>query len=458
MASPRQTEWKVLLALGDLAVFTGAILPTLFLRYGTIHASDVRLHLVPFLCVSVLWITIFYIAGMYRQEIRQDTVRLFRTYLESMLVNFALSAAFFYLLPFFTIAPRANLFLHFLVSLVLGYAWRMAFERVVRTYSRTPTILFIGASERKRGLEELIQHHPVLFALTHWLPLGEREPSARNHLTLVNTRDIHSLLRDGMIDLCVVDDHANLEPDLQRTLCLSLGTNFLILDLAEFEELVKERVPLAHLSETWLLRHLNESKKSWYEQLKRAIDVLLAIPFGLVTLLLLPFVALGIKTSSKGPVFYSQERVGMRGQLFRLWKFRTMHTDAERSGPQFTADSKNDPRLFKLGRWLRRLRIDELPQIWNVLRGDLSFIGPRPERPEFVAPLALKYPLYDLRHIIRPGLTGWAQVTYLKPNKVLDDNLIKLQYDLYYLKHRSFVLDFLILLKTIGVVVKREGT
>ena len=458
MASPRQTEWKILLALGDLAVFTGAILPTLFLRYGAIHASDVRLHLVPFLCVSVLWITIFYIAGMYRQEIRQDTVRLFRTYLESMLVNFAFSAAFFYLLPFFTIAPRANLFLHFLVSLVLGYAWRMAFERVVRTYSRTPTILFIGASERKRGLEELIQHHPVLFTLTHWLPLGEYEPTIRNNLTLVNTRDIHSLLRDGVVDLCVVDDHANLEPDLQRTLCLSLGTNFLILDLAEFEELVKERVPLAHLSETWLLRHLNESKKSWYEQLKRAIDLLLAIPFGVMTVLMLPFVAVGIKTSSKGPVFYSQERVGMRGQLFRLWKFRTMHTDAERSGPQFTADSKSDPRLFKLGRWLRRLRIDELPQIWNVFRGDLSFIGPRPERPEFVVPLALTYPLYDLRHIIRPGLTGWAQVTYLKPNKVLDDNLIKLQYDLYYLKHRSFVLDFLILLKTIGVVVKREGT
>lgn len=142
----------------------------------------------------------------------------------------------------------------------------------------------------------------------------------------------------------------------------------------------------------------------------------------------------------------------------RIWKFRTMHTDSERGGAQFTANAKTDPRLFKFGRIMRQLRIDELPQVWNVIRGDLSFVGPRPERPEFVAPLNEQVPYYALRHLARPGLTGWAQVLYLTPTAHLEDNLKKLQYDLYYIKHRSLVLDAAILLKTIGIVLRRQGT
>jgi lipopolysaccharide/colanic/teichoic acid biosynthesis glycosyltransferase len=135
-----------------------------------------------------------------------------------------------------------------------------------------------------------------------------------------------------------------------------------------------------------------------------------------------------------------------------------MDADAEKDGPRFTASTKTDPRLFPLGRLLRQLRIDELPQIWNVLRGDLSFVGPRPERPEFVEPLTERMPYYNLRHLTRPGLTGWAQVRFLTPTSSLEDNLKKLQYDLYYIKHRSLMLDLAILLKTVGIVLRRQGT
>jgi lipopolysaccharide/colanic/teichoic acid biosynthesis glycosyltransferase len=169
-------------------------------------------------------------------------------------------------------------------------------------------------------------------------------------------------------------------------------------------------------------------------------------------------VALAIKLSSPGKIFYSQVRVGRHGANIRIWKFRTMKEDAEKEGPQFSTDVKTDPRITSVGRILRQLRVDELPQIWNVLKGDLSLIGPRPERPEFVEPLLDRMPYYQLRHLTKPGLTGWAQVLFLTPTSSLDDNLKKLQYDLYYIKHRSFLLDAAILLKTIGIVLKRQGT
>ncbi|HEU0050483.1 MAG TPA: sugar transferase, partial [Patescibacteria group bacterium] len=210
--------------------------------------------------------------------------------------------------------------------------------------------------------------------------------------------------------------------------------------------------------ETWFLSHLKETEKTWYEVVKRAADILIAIPFAVVTAILTPFIALLIKLSSPGPVFYSQIRVGRNGKLIKIYKFRSMRIDAEASGPQFTAKTASDPRVTSIGRFLRQTRIDELPQIWNVLHGDLSLIGPRPERPEFVTPLVEKMPYYALRHLTRPGLTGWAQVKFLTPTATLDDNLTKLQYDLYYIKNRSLLLDAAILLKTVGIVLRRQGT
>jgi lipopolysaccharide/colanic/teichoic acid biosynthesis glycosyltransferase len=185
------------------------------------------------------------------------------------------------------------------------------------------------------------------------------------------------------------------------------------------------------------------------------LDITLAIPFATLTVLVTPIVALFVKTTSPGPLFYTHERIGKHGKRFLIWKFRTMKQDAETSGAQFA--TKNDPRITAVGKILRGLRIDELPQIWNVLRGDMSFVGPRPERPEFVEQLTQRMPYYALRHLTRPGLTGWAQVKYRYASSI-DDSLIKLQYDLYYVKHRSLVLDGAILLKTINTVLRSQGT
>jgi lipopolysaccharide/colanic/teichoic acid biosynthesis glycosyltransferase len=169
----------------------------------------------------------------------------------------------------------------------------------------------------------------------------------------------------------------------------------------------------------------------------------------------LPLIFLAVRISSPGPVFFSQTRVGRRGRLFTIYKFRTMRTDAEANGAVWAA--KDDARVTPIGRFMRKIRIDEIPQLWNVLRGDMAFVGPRPERPEFVQWLSQEIPYYDLRHMIRPGVTGWAQVRY-RYGASLEETKCKLEYDLYYVKHMSIGLDLLIMFETIKTILLRRGS
>ena len=188
--------------------------------------------------------------------------------------------------------------------------------------------------------------------------------------------------------------------------------------------------------------------------LKRVMDVGIAV---LCMITLAPFfalIAVLIKVDSVGPVFYRQMRVGLRGQPYMIWKFRSMFNDAEKSGPRWA--QQVDPRASRVGRWLRKLRIDELPQLINVLRGEMSLVGPRPERPVFVEELRGKIPYYDIRHTVRPGITGWAQ-TKFRYGASAEDAHVKLQYDLYYVKNLSLALDLRILTETIRVVLLGEG-
>ena len=185
------------------------------------------------------------------------------------------------------------------------------------------------------------------------------------------------------------------------------------------------------------------------------MDVISALALGIITLPFMPLIALFITLDSRGPVLYRQKRIGQNGKAFSVVKFRTMIPDAEAQGVQWT--TAKDKRVTKFGNLLRKLRIDELPQLWNVLKGDMSFIGPRPERPEFVATLEKEIPHYHMRHLIKPGLTGWAQINQPLGGASVEDSIEKLQYDLYYIRNRNLILDFDILMKTIRVVITRQG-
>lgn len=260
------------------------------------------------------------------------------------------------------------------------------------------------------------------------------------------------LIRQHKID-CIVFSEARMEDEYARRQLRQL--RYQGIECAPFINVCEKHlhyVPLGLVSLNWLLFSENGSRNFYFSKLKRLFDI--ASSFTLL-ILLSPFLLFGIALvrifSPEGPVFFSQERVGRFGKAFKIWKLRSMRVDAEKQGPVWSSASK-DPRVFPGGALLRRYRIDEIPQLINVLRGDMSFVGPRPERPEFVKRLNETIPYYEERHMIHPGLTGWAQVCYPYGASV-EDAERKLEYDLYYLKHAGVVFDILILLDTVRVVL-----
>ena len=227
-----------------------------------------------------------------------------------------------------------------------------------------------------------------------------------------------------------------------------------VTDFLTFIERETGRIDLGHLNPSWFIFSHNQAGKYGYESGKRFFDVFLTIGFLLFTLPLLLAVAAGIRIDSPGPVFYRQERVGLNGRRFSLLKFRTMRMDAEADGvPQWA--EKNDPRITRVGRMMRRTRIDEIPQLINVMKGDMSLVGPRPERPFFVDDLGRRIPYYSARHRMKPGLTGWAQINYQYTNSV-EDAKVKTEFDLYYVKNHSAFLDLIIVLLTLKVIDQRD--
>lgn len=453
-----QTLKRLILIAGDIVIFQASLLLTLLLRYGQITPPILTQHLFPFFILSGLWIIGIYIAGLYDLSLGQEPLRLFRTYLEGMIANLAVAIGFFYLIPIFGIAPRTNLFVHFTIFLLFGYIWRLFFHKKILARFSRGRVLFIGPAPEAKTIHELLQQSSLGMDLVAVLPTQGIAESKLNCLWIQEANEIAPLIQREHIQAIVLGVRLEDMPEIRKALYETLFTQVTLLDRAEIEEATTGRIPLSYVSEGWFLHHLRESNKTWYETVKRGMDVVLSIPFGILTLLVLPPVALLIRIMSPGPIFYSQVRVGRGGKPITIWKFRSMRVDSEKNGPQFTASTATDPRVTPIGRLLRQLRIDELPQIWSVLKGDLSLVGPRPERPEFVGPLIERVPYYALRHLARPGLTGWAQVRFLTPTSNLEDNLKKLQYDLFYIKHRSLMLDLTILLKTVGIVLRRQGT
>jgi exopolysaccharide biosynthesis polyprenyl glycosylphosphotransferase len=215
------------------------------------------------------------------------------------------------------------------------------------------------------------------------------------------------------------------------------------------------KIAVDNLRPSWLIFSEGFRKTRVQLALKRALDVTCAALGLLLAAPLVGLVALAVRLSSPGPIFYHQDRVGQRGRVFTVHKFRSMRDDAEAATGAVWA-SADDPRVTAVGRFLRRSRLDELPQLWNVLRGDMSMVGPRPERPEFVSQLTLQIPFYGIRHSVRPGVTGWAQVSYTYGASV-EDALEKLQFDLFYMKHMNLAFDVFVLFSTIKTVLLRRG-
>jgi len=314
---------------------------------------------------------------------------------------------------------------------------RLALLRVLR--SRPARVLLLGRGPLAGKLEEGLRHGMPYEVVR---PEGELPTAPEALAGLCRARGIDEIVLPG--------DARELAPVLLPALrCLPLGCR--IRSEADFHEDLWSAVPVDHVGPDWMLSRGLDTSNHVAEGVKRLTDVVLAL---LILVALAPFTLvamLAIALSSDGPVLYRQERVGRYGRTFRIWKLRTMRVDAEPAGARWASDG--DPRRTAVGRLLRRTRLDEVPQVANILVGEMSFVGPRPERPEFVAALEAQLPYYAWRHFVRPGLTGWAQVNLPYGSSVADARR-KLEYDLYYVRHYSLLTDVLIVLRTAAAALR----
>jgi exopolysaccharide biosynthesis polyprenyl glycosylphosphotransferase len=356
--------------------------------------------------------------------------------------------------------PRVGVGAFLLFASVLTLGWRVIFIRLYKSTGQRRRALLIGAGRAGQTLAELYHSEPARsFNLIGFV---DDDPQKMDK-TICGLRVVGS--SNNLLDLIDVYRISDLVIAINGTI---QGTTFqTILDAQEkgvevtrmpilYEEMTG-RVPVHHLESDWIIRSFVDGLRAsgFYDLTKRVLDIFGGTLGLIMFAVTYPFIALAVYLDSGPPIFYSQPRLGRGGYRFSIYKYRTMRQDAEADGEARMA-LENDPRVTRVGNFLRKLRLDELPQFWNVLRGEMSLVGPRAERPELVAEFQKQIPFYRARLLVKPGLTGWAQINYGYVASVLETS-VKIEYDLYYIKHRTLGMDFQILLRTIGTVLRRTG-
>ena len=336
-------------------------------------------------------------------------------------------------------------------------AWRVTFVWLARQVGPRERLLMVGASTAGLALaRELHEREELGVQIVGLVDTGPGTAAHEADLPFLGgIEDIPSIVRARAVDRVVVS-LADARGKLPMEKLLEMKLDGVTFDyLASVYEEYTGKIAIENLRPSWLIFSPGFRKTPRLLAVKRAFDVLSAIVGLVLAAPLLLVLAAIIKLTSPGPVFYSQKRVGCDAKIFTVFKLRSMCTDAERNGPQW-ASHGNDVRVTRIGRLMRRTRLDEIPQFWNILIGNMSLVGPRPERPEFVRSLAEQIPFYGQRHVIKPGLTGWAQVRYTYGASV-EEAMEKLQYDLFYIKHLSLSLDLFIVFETVKTVLLRRG-
>jgi sugar transferase (PEP-CTERM system associated) len=344
----------------------------------------------------------------------------------------------------------------FIVTLVFG--WRLVFEWMMRRIGPRDRLLLVGTSEGAvRLARELHERRSLGVSIVGFIDPDPARVGAPviNPGVIGTIEDIPAIVRARSVDKVVVSlSDARGKLPMDKLLDMKLdGVQFE--HLPTVYEQYTGKIAVENLRPSWLIFSEGFKKSRVNQVAKRLMDVGLAGVGLVLALPVMTLVAIAIKLTSRGPALYRQQRVGQHGRVFSVYKFRSMRQDAEKETGAVWA-VKNDNRVTPVGRFIRQTRLDEVPQLWNVVRGQMSFVGPRPERPEFVADLTRQIPFYGQRHTVRPGLTGWAQVKYSYGASV-EDALEKLQYDLFYIKNMSIALDLFIIAKTIKTVLMRQG-
>ena len=436
----------LVLFLGDIFLFYVALWLALFVRYLEVPSQGLLLsHVEPFSVIFFVWIVTFFIAGLYEKHTLLLQSRLPAIIFRTQIINSILAALFFYVAPAVGIAPKTNLFIDLVISFVLILFWRISVVPLLGVRKQQPALL-IGSGPEMKELRDEVNHNPrygLSFISTIDLDGVDALDFQEDVLKAVYSENVTT----------VVVDLRNPKADpIQPHLYNLIFSGVRFVDAHRLYENIFDRVPLSLLGHSWFLSNISSVSHVAYDALKRLMDITFALVAGIASLVVYPLVALAIRFEDGGPVFIVQERIGKGNSIIKLFKFRSM-----RSSDQGVWITEGDTRVTRVGKFLRKARIDELPQLWNVVRGDISLIGPRPDIVDLGKKLAKEIPYYNIRYLIKPGLSGWAQIKQDLPPQSLEETKIRLAYDLYYVKNRSFVLDIKIALKTIKTLLSRSG-
>ncbi|MDD4476947.1 MAG: sugar transferase [Patescibacteria group bacterium] len=449
---------QFILFLGDILSLYAGLFLALSLRYLKWPEKEIGLLLEPMILLFILAAIFFFIVGLYDLGKAKNSWKFFQKIIISALLWIAFGTIYFYLNSDIGAAPKTNLLLIAVFGFTFVSLWRYLQNKILTTTWKIK-VVFAGINKEAVELINLLraepQHGYEIIGIisenasdgTDTVPVGK------------NLKELFEKTKQKSPNMIVVSPEFAMNDEILNEFYGQIFRHSTVVDLADFYEEIFGRLPSFIFSESWFLTKLREQDKKIYDRMHNLIDYASGLLMGIFFAITFPFVALAIKSNSRGSIFFKQERTGKSGKKFTIYKYRTMKSmspdgSAEISGPQFA--STGDARITLVGKFLRKTRLDEIPQFINILKKEMSLVGPRPERPEFVKQLTEKMPFYALRHLVKPGITGWAQL-HESYYGTIEENLRKLEYDLFYIKNRGPVLDMAILLKTINVILRFAG-
>ncbi len=445
-----------ILLVGDILLFLVALWITLLVRYTELPSKEFLYdHIIPFSFLFVVWVFVYFVSGLYDKHTILFKSKLSSIILNAQAINIVFAALFFFFVPYLNVAPKTNLVLYLVISSLLVLVWRIhIFPRA--GFRKKQKAVIIGYSSEVQELVEEVNSNPrynLEFTFIKNVDDGIDIETLQE--------EVIDIISSGKASVIVADINSRKIQGLLATLYnlafLDVAVTFV--DIHKVYEDVFDRVPVSALKEGWILENISASPKIVYDTLKRTMDLVIGMILGLISLAVYPFVYVAIKIEDGGPIFITQKRIGENNEVFNSYKFRSMNRSED--GVWI---GETDNKVTKVGVVIRKTRIDELPQLWNILRGDLSFVGPRPDMSGLHARLSEEIEYYNVRNVIKPGLTGWAQIkqdygssNQVSPQSVVDTH-VRLTYDVYYVKNRSLLLDIRIALRTIKTVLSKFGS
>lgn len=426
----------LLLLLGDIVMLVVAFWLMLFVSFSeTLNKNIIHLHALPFFILSIIWIVIFFIFNLYNPETSRPSIPHLQQIFIAFIVAGVVGVIFFYIFPSFNITPKTNLLIFGTTDFILLVLWRRIFYNIFSSYFRK-SVVFITSGKNNilqvNDLNNYINTHPQ----SGFFVVGLYD----------SLEKFFDKYQQNFPQIFIVSKEVWHNPEDFKKL---YSVENQVMDLAYAYEDILGRIPIEIIDEGWFIHNVRSYKKKIYDLEKRFSSIIIAGLLLIITSPILLIIALAIKLYDSGPIFYSQMRVGKDSKNFKLYKLRSMIVNADCSGAEWT--TKNDPRITKIGKIIRKLHIDEIPQLWNVLKGEMTLVGPRPEIPSFADKLEKEVPYYNLRHIIHPGFSGWAQIKFRNAQGI-EESKEKFEYDLYYIKNRNIFMDFGIILRTIQII------